>query len=227
MMLRGSFAALLVGSTLWLSAGGQVAAGDGRFIEGRITLKTADRGKLAVGYAGVNQRNMFHSNLAGRLLQPGETRWSVRSETGSRISVLSSDKKDEIHFRHTMLEPGHYLVYARWGDRFLDWRWIEVKADAQLTVNLTLDPASAGRVEVSLAKPVERVQVVPLDGDGKVPLEKKVFANLAYALGTSIKAAGPSPVIDGLRPGRYRVIAGPASADVEIKAGETVSVSPK
>jgi hypothetical protein len=144
-----------------------------------------------------------------------------------RITRLGSEKKNEIYFGHGKVEPGRYLVYVRWRDRFLDWRWLEVRADSRHNIDFTLDPEKAGRLEVNTARPTQSVQLIPLDVDGKLPLNAKFAPSVVSALRTSVKTAGPSPVIDGLRPGRYRVLAGQATADVEVKAGEIVTVSPK
>jgi hypothetical protein len=74
-------------------------------------------------------------------------------------------------------------------------------------------------------KPTEaRISVVPLDADGKLPDFKGSAEHLAASLDLSFEAKKGKTVIENLRAGSYRVIAGKASADVQVKAGATAAV---
>ena len=66
---------------------------------------------------------------------------------------------------------GKYLVYVQWNKPYYDWKWVEVKDNTQLSLNFIIDPALVGNLEVMVPeKSVKsQVDVIPLDGDGKVP----------------------------------------------------------
>jgi hypothetical protein len=128
-------------------------------------------------------------------------------------------------YKHVKMTPGLYLVYAQAAPAFVDWKWVEVKEKAQVTVDFTIDVADAGTLEVQQPgqSPAARISLIPLDADGKLPDFKGAWDHVAVSMGLNFEAKKGKTVIENLRAGSYRVIAGKASADVQVKAGVTVT----
>src|SRR5207245_15528 len=113
---------------------------------------------------------------------------------------------------------------------------VEVKGQADVTVDFAVETGGTGELEVSLPAgwKEKRVSLLPLDADGKLPASAGEVSYLAMQLSNYIKGmwagdpAGQGKVtFEGLRPGTYRVVTGPATADVAIKAGATAKATLK
>jgi hypothetical protein len=198
----------------------------GTKIHGRVALKGAGDHKLAVGYVGSAANGEVKSSSAGITVNPG---FSV-SSMGSHLAF---DDKGGCTYRHLGVPPGTYLVFAALNGRTLGWKWVEVRGEKDLTVDLVVDQADVGTLDVQLpAQGKERrVNLLPLDGAGKLPTLKApadVVASqlqaLVRGLGAEAKPGGDRVSFSGLKAGAYRALAGPVSADATVKARKTVAV---
>ena len=197
---------------------------DAPFLQGTVTIPK-QKGELAVGYDGENARGESQVNMVGTGVDPENGSGGAQSDTFKpRVTRFGFDKDRTLRYVHAKLDPGWYLVYARWGPQFLAWRWLEVKDGAQTTLDFALDPSQAGKLEIKTTAP-ERVQLLPLNEEGKLPSLKQLPENLAFMLRLEVEPKDGVAAFTTLHPGKYRVIQGKASKDVEIKAGETAKVT--
>jgi hypothetical protein len=202
-------------------------------IEGSVTIK-GDANKpyqLSVSYLGHDAGGKPRGGHCGFSVTPG-----TAASVSSSASRLESKEKGGIAFRHGNVAPGTYLVLLAWGERSLDWRWVEVKGPGDVRVDLTVDPAALGELEVSLPAGAKerRVQLLPLDKDGRLPEKAGRASALALQVGNYVPGAraeapeGQDKVtFRGVGAGSYRVVAGGAAADAAVKAGQTARVALK
>jgi hypothetical protein len=199
-------------------------------IEGNVTIKGDARKpyKLSVSYLGHDASGKSRSGHCGFAITPGTAGF-----VSSFASRLESSEKGGISFRHGNVAPGMYLVLLAWDDCSLDWRWVEVKGPDDVRVDLTIDPAALGELEVTLSAGAKErhVQLLPLDKDGRLPDRAGSASSLAMQLGNYVRGTraeapkGQDKVtFRGVRAGSYRVVAGEKSADVAVKAGQTARV---
>ncbi len=194
-------------------------------VVGRVALKGRDELSVVTGLVGLTADGLAVTNLTGTVIAP-DVETSVSSVAGpSQRSALANDAVAGCVCRHARLAPGRYLVFVGSGDRYIDWRWVEVKDRTPPALDFSLDPKTAGALEVALPKDVtDGVRLIPLDEAGKVPDIKDAMSALSLALKTDVPAKDGKVVLDGLRPGAYRAVAGDVSKDVTVKAGQTVKV---
>lgn len=133
---------------------------------------------------------------------------SVDSEMRSQIppfdlKKLAWNPKQGMTYGFKEVRPGRRIVYVHWGDRYFDWRWIDVKEGAGATtaeIDLTLEPSSVGSVEVQVAGPAaERVMFVPADDEGKVPS----WSPRLVGKGVTATVKDGKALFNGMRPGKY------------------------
>jgi hypothetical protein len=201
---------------------------DAPYVVGTIALKGKDKEKLQInaGYVGQTVKAETQSNSAGMEVVVGSLGGSVSSMTFQpRITTFGCDPKTGCRYKHVKMTPGLYLAYAQVAPAFLDWKWVAVKDKAQVSVDFSIDLADAGTLEVQLPaqSTATRISLIPLDADGKLPDFKRAWDHIAVDLGLNFEAKKGKTAIEKLRAGSYRVIAGKASADVKVKAGETVT----
>jgi hypothetical protein len=201
---------------------------DAPFVTGKIELKGRPRYTLLAGITGLTKDGKPLTNAAGTEVTPKDGTWVTSKTFKPQVTTLVNDATAGCSYHHIKLPPGRYLVYARFGDRFLDGRWVELEKEgkeSELTVNLTIDPDTAGSLEVTLPKGAkEGVQLIPLDEAGKLPDLKTARSWVAANLKTDVPAKDGKVLLDGLRPGAYRVSAGGAEKDVTVKAKETAKL---
>jgi hypothetical protein len=202
---------------------------DAPYVTGHIAIKGKEKEKfrLSAGYVGQTAKGETQSNGAGTEVVLGSFGGWVSSTTFEpRVTTFGYDPKTGCMYKHVKMTPGVYLVYAQAAPAFVDWKWAEVKENSQITADFSIDLAEAGTLEVQLPeKSVEkRISVIPLDGDGKLPDFKGSWDQVAASLDLSFEAKKGKTVIEGLRAGSYRVVAGKLSADVQVKAKTTVAV---
>jgi hypothetical protein len=202
-------------------------------IAGGVTIK-GDANKpyrLSVSYLGHDASGKSRGGHCGFSVTPGTT-----ASVSSSASRLESREKGGITFRHGNVTPGTYLVLLAWGDRSLDWRWVEVKGADEVRVDLTVDPAALGELEVTLPAGAKerRVHLLPLDKDGRLPAKAGRASSLAMQVGNYVQGAraeapaGQDKVtFRGVRAGSYRVVAGGVTADAAVQAGQTARVALK
>ncbi|HEV3261060.1 MAG TPA: hypothetical protein VG013_29685 [Gemmataceae bacterium] len=195
------------------------------WVYGRVTLKGNGKFNIQAGYVGATAKGEVQSNGAGMDVEVGKFGGWVSSTTfAPRISSLNSDEKSGVTFAHVRLEPGWYLVYVRWKERYLDWRWVEVTAKSQTTVDLTVDPGDVGALEVNLPEKVvqRHLLLIPLDAKGNIPDLKVQPDRLSWPVTADVPVKKGELLLKDLRPGRYRLLAGGVQADVTVKAKQTV-----
>jgi hypothetical protein len=128
-------------------------------------------------------------------------------------------------FTHRALPLGVYLVYVRWDETWLDWRWIEVGPETRETIDLRIDPDAVGGLELKMPAddPTGEVVLLPLRDDGSAPdlPGGGMPKSLAFSLGMQATAADGVARFPKLRPGKYQAFVGERSIDLEVKAGET------
>jgi hypothetical protein len=202
---------------------------DAPYVTGHIAIKGKDKEKvrLSAGYIGQTAKGQTESNVAGTEVALGSIGgWASSMSFQPRVTTFGYDPKTGSLYKHVKMTPGHYLVYAQATPGFVDWKWVEVKEKVQMTVDFSIDPADAGTLEVQLPdKSAEtRISVIPLDVDGKLPDFKGSWDHVAVSLDLNFEAKKGKTIIENLRAGSYRVIAGKASADAQVKAGTTVAV---
>ncbi len=200
----------------------------GTKIHGRIALK-GFAGNLAAGYVGSTTAGEVKVGYVGMTALPGKGGGSV-SSFGTQMAF---DEKGDCTFRHLGVPPGSYLVFVSWNNRSVDWKWVEVRDQKDLTVDLAVDPTRLGTVEVHLpAKSKERhVRLLPLDATGKLPPLKAPADTVASQLQAFVKGLGAETKDDqdrvsipGLTSGPYRVFLGRATADVTVQPRQTAKV---
>jgi hypothetical protein len=200
----------------------------GTKVHGRVALKGAGKYRLGAGYVGSTATGDLKSGYSGtaEALDKG-------GSVSSFGSQLAFDDKGICTFRHLGVPPGTYLVFVNWNEHALDWKWVEVRDQKDLAVNLTVDTEGLGTLEVQLpAKSKERkVRLLPLDAAGKLPALKAPADTVAFQLQAYVKGLGAEAKADqdrvsfsGLKAGAYRVFVGPASADATVKPGQTAKV---
>jgi hypothetical protein len=192
-------------------------------VAGRVALKARDEYNVVAGFLGLTAEGKPVSNLIGTPVKPG-VEMAVSSVTDPpQRSTLVNDAAAGCLCRHARLAPGRYLFFVGAGERYIDWHWVEVRDKAPVTLAFALEPDAAGAVDVILPKDAKGgVRLIPLDEAGKVPDVKAALDLLSLAMKTEVDAKDGHVLLDGLRPGRYRVAVGGAAKDVTVKAKETV-----
>ncbi len=194
-------------------------------VSGKIALKGRDEYNLVVGFIGLAADGTTLTNLTGTTVTPA-TETSVSSAPyPPQRSALVNDAEAGCVYRHARLVPGRYLVFAGAGDRYIDWRWVEVRDKTPLTIDFAVEPGVSGTLEVALPKDAkEGVLLIPLDETGQIPDMKEALLALPIAMKTDVPAKDGKVVLDGLRPGSYRALVGSVGKNVTVKAKETVKV---
>ncbi len=195
------------------------------YVAGKVALKGRPKYDLAAGIAGVAADGKPVTNLAGTEVTP-KVDTSVTSTTfAPQLTTLANDAEAGCVYRHVRLTPGHYLVYVRLGARYLDWQWVDVTDKSQATVDFALDPDAAGNLQVILPpkSEKEKIRLIPLPADGKTPDLKDALDWVGDAVKTDVPAKDGKVLLDGLKPGKYRVVVGAAQRDVAVKAKETAT----
>jgi hypothetical protein len=196
------------------------------YVAGKIELKGREKYDVFAGIAGVLPDGSPYANLIGSEVVAGSDFALTSDNFAPQLTTLACDAAGGCTYRHVKLPPGRYLVYARLGDRFLQAHWVEVKADSRLALDFNLDPTTAGTLEATLPKEAKGgVRLVPLDEAGKLPDIKEVADTAGDAMNTNVTAKDGKILLDGLRPGSYRVFLGEAFKDVTVKSKETAKVA--
>lgn len=194
-------------------------------VGGKIALTGRAEYNLVAGFIGQATNGSAVTNLAGTLITPKEDAAVSSAPYAPQRSTLVNDAEAGCFYRHARLPAGRYLVFAGAGDRYIDWRWVEVRDKAPLTIDFVLEPDAAGTLEVALPKSAKAdLMLIPLDEAGGVPDVKEALSALGLAMKTDVPPKEGKVTLDGLRPGKYRATVGAKGMDVTVKAKETVKV---
>jgi len=217
----------------------EVKPASGPSISGKIILAGKEtKYFLSVGCLGKSPEGKIEASGSGSSVTRGQGSGISASARPDKRDTQLTVAKTGVSFKHTNRSPGHYLISVQGvagslrsdgGDKaYFDARWVEVKEGAkELNVDLTVDPSLLGKVEVTVGKPAGKdrepeLYFVPLDSAGKLPFD--AFEYLQRYVGIEPEQ-GKATL--RLREGKYRLAAGKARADVEVKRGETVKVELK
>ncbi len=200
-------------------------AEDAPYIQGTVALTGKKELMVTVGYAGLTGSGETISDRAGVPIGVGA---AVQSATYKpRLATLREDDAG-VRYDFTRLPPGWYVVFAQLQDGPLAWQKVEVKSDGRHTLDLKLDAAAAGTVEVT----------VPADHKGALRLAPHDFGfpdpndllstNLGFALDLQAEPKDGKARFKNVPPGKYAIL--PASGTiirlgtVEVTAGKTATV---
>lgn len=200
-------------------------AEDAPFIQGKITHSGKMNDSLTIGYAGLTGMGEAITDRT----QVGIGTESA-TQTGTykpRLATLR-DTKAGVTYDFTKLPPGRYVVYARLKDGPLSMQTIEVKADSQHALDLALDVAKSGTVEVKVPADLKGgLQLAPHDFGFPDPNDL-LSTNLGFALDLKAEPKDGKATFANIPPGKYVIL--PSSGTiirlgtVEVMAGKTATV---
>ncbi|MBA4187936.1 MAG: hypothetical protein C0467_07945 [Planctomycetaceae bacterium] len=195
------------------------------YVKGAVAVRgAAPNANLKVGYVGALAEERF---CLGATVVDLDARQYARSNYDKpHVSTLiaGDGKAVPSQYEHSKLTPGRYLVFASIQDGPMTWRWVEVKPGATLTVDLSLDAAMVGGLEiVPPLEEVTKVQMAPVDM-GQPPPTDGLFEGIALQLGLEAKIVARKAKFTNLAPGRYEVRAAKQTRTIEIVAGKTVEL---
>jgi hypothetical protein len=198
------------------------------FIQGTVGHPGKPGQMLTVGYVGRSADGKPVSDLAGVGLPEGGGGGWVQSNTFRPRTATLRFEKGVPRFDFARLPPGRYLVYAKLKDGPSVWRWVDVPADGQLTLDLAIDPSTVGAVEVTAPAGLKgKVRLAPTD-PGSDDRGAAIAAQLGFSLGYEAELKDGKGTIPNVPAGTYRVEAtdhpAAAPAEVEVAAGETAAV---
>ncbi len=220
-----------IAGTFTLSGADGGAGATASLISGKIEYRGTERKFDAfVGCLGKNSEGKLESPGAGFPVSLDEPSGSATCLTWEpRNTTLAWDKKTGLTHKSVNRTAGHYLVFVKKdvGDKndnaFFDWKWIELKDDSsKVTVDLSIDPATLGSVEVSVVGKVAKdaaINCLPLDANGESPLPDAL--NWAPF---KAKIENGRAVLGKIRKGKYQFGYFGATAVAEVKAGATTKV---
>jgi len=201
------------------------------YVMGTVALSLTHADDLSAGYVGLDTGGKVVSNMAGVLdiSVASSRKWTSSLTHKPRVTSIRLQDGTAAKFSHVQLIPGQYLFYIRRGERNGAWKWITVDDQTKQDIAFTIDDEQTGTLEVLVPDTTSAPQVdlIPLDEAGTVPIAESDLAKLriGYWLGTSLQPESGKAVFEGLSVGKYRVLAGALSRDVEILAGKNTSIS--
>jgi hypothetical protein len=220
--------------------------GNAAGISGKVLIKNDPHEiEFDVGCLGMNRKGQLE-NPSTIFKIDGSWHWANLYTGRSKITSVVFDKKTgAVTHWHNHRAPGWYLVFLEghkredqtaeknkrfWFEGYYDWKWVELKDEtSQVTVDLSVDPANLGAVEVAVtgAPANAIVTCLPLRPDGTSPWPA-AYSTRGGTIG--VKVAGNKAVIHWLREGRYQLglvidrVTTPkplATVNVEVKRGVT------
>lgn len=208
------------------AAGNGLAAGDAPSVRGSIAFVgpwTEER--LAAGFAGQGADGKPHSNMTGTQFSSHSGTW-VQSETFKpQVTRLENKSGSNPEYRHTHLPPGDYVVYVKRNHVPAAWHVVSVKVGDQQTVDLTVDPATTGEVAVTIpdveAQEPIRWPLLLLPADIHLP---GAAWHQAFEA-SDVKPGETTVAVAGVPAGKFKVVRGKSSAEVNIVAGQRATVT--
>jgi hypothetical protein len=205
-------------------------ADDAPFVQGKVVV-SGWAGEVKAGYVKLGADNPpvydvapIEFKTAGSALSTGTYK--------PRVTVLVAGDKDAPgRYEHVHLPPARYLVFvqaaAQHGGGPAAWKWVDVAAGGQVTLDFALDAGRYGGLEVTVPAGTDMpVQVVPA-AEGAA-WDEAAAATLALLLGLQADVKGTKAEFARLGPGKYEVRAsGLMTATVEVKPGEAAKVELK
>lgn len=200
------------------------------FVHGTVGVVNSPATNVSVGYIGAGKSGTLHIDMIG--IELAAKGVSARSDMSNppRVSLVAAGEGagKPGRYDHTRLEPGRYLIYARAGvDGPAAWQWVTVEADTKAVVNLEVDGAKAGKVEVTVpaGATAEVGLVPPTDPADKFPTDLR--SPMAFGLGLYVKPVNGKATFPRVGPGKYDVFAGTLTGTVTVETGKTATVELK
>jgi hypothetical protein len=200
------------------------------FINGSVTVLGAPpKSVLMTGYAA-SPNGTVSPGIAALDIELGESpdgqRWTERDDDKPRVTFLiaGDGKKVPSRFEHGKLTPGRYLAFASLKDGPAAWKWVDVGERTTEKVDLTIDAAKVGRLEVTAPLgSLSKIQMAPADDAKRPPLDATLFELVAMQMKLEQDIVQRKALFNNLAPGRYEVRdkASGLVRVVEIAAGKT------
>ena len=123
------------------------------------------------------------------------------------------------------MPPGDYIVYVLRGGVPAAWKKVTVKPGDQQTVNLSINPAKTGGLTVTLpdAEANDQARRLLLLIPADIDLPGKAWHDAFQA--AEVQPGDKTVSVIGVPAGKYRVVRGKSSAEVEVVAGKTATVA--
>jgi hypothetical protein len=203
------------------TAAEEPVADDAPYVRGKIGIVGKwQKTSLAAGFVSLGKDGKRSSNMAGTSFTPGGNEWATSTTFKPQLTSTFNHATNGPGFKHVKMAPGDYLVYARWGEVVAAWKKVTVKANDQLTVDLTVDPAKMGSVVVTLPEEEAKdrsepnLYLVPLEFD-----RSDLWVRAAFRPAV-VKPGSTTVTINGVPAGKYVALRGKSEAEVEVAAGK-------
>ncbi len=198
-------------------------------VNGTVQVRNAPQpAVLLTGYAAYPTIDQFP--LAAVDIELGEPveppRWEQRDYDRPRItSLIAGNGKDvPSRFEHSRLTPGRYIVFAQLKNGPAAWQWLDVKEQTTAHVELTIDAATTGGVEVTApVGALGKAHLAPAD-PLRPMLDPTLALGLALQLGWEQDIVQRKALFKNLAPGTYEVWIGGEVRRVDVVAGKTAEV---
>lgn len=198
---------------------------DAPFVAGKVSVPGVPSPEVRVGYVRASADGPIVLDMLGTAFTtPGI---ALRSESyRPRTSLLVSGGTDQPgRYEHTRLEPGRYLVFAGVKGGPTAWAWVTVAPGAQLAADLTVEPAKAGGLEVTLpAGGTTPVTLVPADDPAR-PWPDALATTAATILEFEAKPTNGVATFAKLGSGKYEVRSGDLSGTADVTPGQTAKIT--
>jgi hypothetical protein len=181
--------------------------------------------RLGAGFVGTGTDGKRYSNMAGTQVSPGGGEWMSSGTFKPQLTSLVNHATNGPGYKHVRMAPGDYVIYVRRADVPAAWKKVTVKADDQLTIDLTVDPAKTGGVTVTL--PDEEAKDASEWGLSLVPSEfdrADMWMRNAFEA-AKVKVGTKTVTVQGVPAGKYVAVRGKSEAEVEVAAGKTAAVT--
>ena len=224
------------------------------YVQGKLAIAGVPTPVIKAGYVGKPAQGAFVSDSQDLSLEGPNAALFTRSiQSAPRMTTIhaGTGKDSPARYEHVNLPPGRYFVYvsARKDDATLPkgttpstdlWavgKWVGVGEKGEITLDLALDAAAVGTVEVKAPPGTGKVTVMlaPVEEPG-ITIDDGLFQGAALSLGTSVDAKDGKAAIARVPPGKYEARAyeeptpnGPMrlvgmTQTVDVVAGKTATV---
>lgn len=201
-------------------------AGDAPYIEGKITIVGPyQKERLAAGFVGKGTDGKNQSNSAGTTFAPDGKGWVTSTTFAPQLTSCFGHPTDGLRYRHVKVAPGNHVVWVSRNGVVAAWEKVIVKAEDQLNVDLTIDPAKMGSVVVTLpdeeAKEANapHLALVPFDFDRGDAWLRNAF------VAAEVKKGTKNVALAGVPAGKYWAMRGRSEAEVAVTAGQESAVT--
>lgn len=173
-------------------------------IAGTVTIGKTTKSDLGVGYIGIdNERNEI-TNACGMSIGAGSSVSGVWCTTYKPRNSELHFKNGQYTYKHVVIPPGQYFVYAKLGDALLLGKTVTIAKDTE-TKQLDIDLSKVRTGSLILAvnsKGSWQIRIAPANSQGK-PLIKGLDLN--QFLRIESKVVQGKAVFRSLPAGKYIV----------------------